>query len=195
LILARELQNNVLIAQVLRIQSEALLYRGDVAEAAKVASQAAQAAGRASDRSLRLSTDAQVARVAAVAQPSRAVASSLATISREANSNGFIYLSVLTALESAETLIRLGDHQGARQEIDRTLPRAESFGLRELLARSEYVLAATLRAAKNDQARHHYTTAMRILDEMTREDGSEQILQRVDLKAIHAECVRWSRAS
>ena len=193
--LARELQNNVLIAQTLRGQSEVLLYRGDTAEAAKVASLAVQAAARASDRSLKLSTDAQIARVAAVAQPSRAVASSLATLSREANSNGFIYLSVLTALESAETMLRLGDNRGARQSIESTLARAESLGLRELLARSEYVLAETMRGAKDPQARRHYATAQRLLEDIQREDGARQILERADLKRIHTESERWAKGS
>jgi tetratricopeptide (TPR) repeat protein len=195
LTLARELQNNGLIAQILRNQSDRLHYRGDTAGAAKLAEQAAQAASRTSDRALQLSTQAQVARTSVTAQPTRGLATTLAALSRQADSGGSIYLSVLSSLESAETLLRLGDHRQARQAIDRTLPRAESLGLRELLARSEYVLATTMRLAKDDQARRHYATAMRILDEMKREDGAGQVLERADLKAIYAECVRWSKAS
>jgi tetratricopeptide (TPR) repeat protein/tRNA A-37 threonylcarbamoyl transferase component Bud32 len=195
LTLARELQNNGLIAQILRVQSDRLRYRGDPAGAAKLADQAAQAASRASDKALQLWSEAQVARTAAGIQPTRALAATLAGVSRQADSSGSIYLSVLSSLESAETLLRLGDHRGARQEINRTLPRAEALGLRELLARSEYVLATTMRLANDPQSRVHYASALRILDEMKREDGSGQLLERADLEAVHAECLRWSRAS
>ena len=195
LTLARELQNNALIAQTLRAQSEVLLYRGDTAEAAKVAGLAVQAAAQASDQSLQRSTQLQAARVAAAAQPTPALVSSLSTISREANSNGFIYLSVLAALESADTLLRLGDTRVARQSIEPTLARAESLGLRELLARSEFVLAETMRAAKDPQARRHYATAQRLLEEIRREEGAQQILERADLKRIHAESERWAKGT
>jgi hypothetical protein len=30
---------------------------------------------------------------------------------------------------------------------------------------------------------------------MKREDGSQNLLDRADLKSIHAECVKWSQAS
>jgi tetratricopeptide (TPR) repeat protein len=195
LTLAKELQNNGLIAQILRIQSDRLLYAGDPAGAARLAEQSAQTAARGSDRALQLWSQAQVARVAAAAQPTRTVATTLATISRQADSTGAIYLSVLSALEGAETLLRIGDHRGARREIDRTLARAESLGLRELQARSEYVLATTKRQANDPQARHHYAAAMRMLDGMKREDGGQRLLERADLKVIYAECVRWSKAS
>lgn len=193
LTLAREIQNNGLIAQILRIQSDRLLYRGHTAEAAKLADQAAQTASRASDRALQLWAQAQVARVAAVARPTRSVATSLANISREANTSGSIYLSVLTSLESAETLLRLGDSRGARQSVGTTLARAESLGLRELLARSEYVLAETMRAANDPQARRHYATAQRILEEIKREEGAQQVLERTDLKRVHAESERRAK--
>jgi tetratricopeptide (TPR) repeat protein len=195
LTLAKELQNNGLIAQIVRFQSDRLLFAGDPSGAGRLAEQAEQTAASGSDRALQLWSQAQVARVAAAAQPARPVATTLATISRQADSTGAIYLSVLSALEGAETLLRIGDHRGARGEIDRTLPRAESLGLRELLARSEYVLATTMRLAKDDQARRHYASALRILDDMKREEGNGQVLERTDLKAIHAECVRWSKAS
>ena len=194
LALARELQNAGLIAQVLRFQSDRLHYAGDPTGASRLADEAAQAASRSSDRALQLWAQAQVARTAAAAQPTRALAATLATISRQADSAGLIYLSVLSSLESAETLLRLGDHRQARQAVERTLPRAESLGLRELLARSEYALATSMRLANDSDSRRHYALALRMLGEMKAEEGSQQVLDRSDLKALHAECVRWSKA-
>ena len=195
LAIARELQNNPLAAQTLRLNSDRLLYAGDPAGAGRLAEQAAQTAARTSDRSLQLWSQAQVARVAGTVQPTRAVATTLAGISRQADSRGATYLSVRASVESAETLLRIGDYRGARQQIDRALPRAESLGLRELQARGEYVLATTMRVSKDGQARRHYASALRILDEMKREPGAEQVLERADLKTIYAECERWSKAT
>jgi hypothetical protein len=79
--------------------------------------------------------------------------------------------------------------------VEPTLARAETLGLRELQARSEHVLATTMRLAGDTQARRHYAAALQILEEMKREDGSGRLLERADLKAIHAECAKWSQAS
>ena len=145
------------------------MYKGDPAGAAKFAKEAVAAADRSSDQALKLWAAAQVARTGAAVQPSRAIATTLARISRDADRSGSIYLAVLASVEGAETLLKLGDHRSARQEIDRTLPGAESLGLRELHARSEYVMAASLRAANDQQARRHYVVVTHILDEMKRE--------------------------
>ena len=134
---ANELQNAGLIGQINRMQSERLLYQGDPSGAAKFAKDAAASAERSSDQALKLWAEAQMARTGAAVQPTRAIATTLARISRDADRSGSIYLSVLASVESAETVLKLGDHRSARQEIDRTLSRAEALGLRELHARSE----------------------------------------------------------
>jgi tetratricopeptide (TPR) repeat protein len=188
--IANELKNAGLTGQINRMQSERLLYQGDPSGAAKVAKEAVAAAERSSDQALKLWAEAQMARAAAAVQPTRAIATTLARISRDADRSGSIYLSVLASVESAETVLKLGDHRSARQEIDRTLSRAEALGLRELHARSEYVMAASLRAANDQQARRHYAVVARILDEMKREQGAERILERADLKAIYDDAKR-----
>ena len=194
LAVARELKNPILTAQVTRFQAENALYRGDAKGAARIAGEAAQAAERSSDRSMDLWARFVAADVSAAAQPSRAAAAALAQVGRRAEIAGLSYLAVRCALERADTLLRAGDRQLARQQIEETLAKAETMGLRELQARSEYVLAATMRLSGDRQARRHYATALQILDEMAREDGSQKLLERADLKAIHAECVKWSKA-
>ena len=96
-------------------------------------------------------------------------------------------------MQQADVLLRSGDRQQARLLAEDALARAETLGLRELRARSEYVVAAALRMAGDAQSRRRYTTALQLLEEMAREDGSQKLLERADLKAIHAECVRWSK--
>ena len=50
-------------------------------------------------------------------------------------------------------------------------------------------------SGKDAEAVRHQATARQLLDEMRREDGSQKLLDRADLKAIKAECVRWSQTS
>jgi hypothetical protein len=54
------------------------------------------------------------------------------------------------------------------------------------------VMASSLRAANDQQARRHYAAVTRILDEMKREQGAERILERADIKAIYEDSKRWS---
>ena len=193
--LGRELQNPALVAQVARFQAERLFYTGDIRGAARLADQAAQAATRSQDQTLIVWAQAEVARVAAAAQPTRAAAAELARIGRRAETAGLRYLSVSRALDSAHALVRAGDHRQARQEIERVIANAETLGLGELAVKAQYVRATTLRLAKDAQARKYYALTLQLLDELRREKGNQNVLDRADLKAIHADCLVWSRAS
>jgi eukaryotic-like serine/threonine-protein kinase len=193
LALARELKHSGLTAQVLRFQAESAFFRGDATSATQLAGEAALTASRGSDRSMDLWARFVAANISAAGEPPKGAAATLAQIGRSAQSAGLAYLSVYCALQQADVLLRSGDHSQARLLAEDTLARAETAGLRELRARSEYVIAAALRLSGNAQARRHYTTALQLLEEMAREDGSQKVLERADLKAIHAECARWSK--
>ncbi len=195
LAVARELKNPSLIAQVVRFQAESVFYKGNTKGATRIAEEAVQAAARSSDRSMDLWAQFTAANISAASMPTRAVAATLAQIARRSETAGLSYLAVRCALQRADTLLRIGDRQQAREQVEQTLAKAETMGLRELLARSEYVLAATMRLAGDPQARRHYASALQLIEEMTREDGSQKLLERTDLKAVHAECVQWSHAS
>jgi len=192
---AKELKNQGLIAQVLRFQAVRALLAGDPRAAMRVAEQAAQGAAHASDRTLDLWARAEVAVTAAAAQPTRTHAATLASIAGQADTQGLTYLSVYASLHAADVNLRAGNVQQARQDVERTLARAETLGLRELQERAEYVLATALRTAKDPLARRHYATAQQLFDEIKRDEGNQKVLERADLKAIYAECVQGSKAA
>jgi tetratricopeptide (TPR) repeat protein len=192
---AHDLKHAGLNAQVLRFQAESAFLRGDAASAGRLAGEAMQAAAHGSDRSMDLWARYVAACISAASQPTRATAANLAQIGGQAQSAGLAYLAVSCALQQADTLLRAGDHQQARAQVEETLARAEALGLRELRARSEYVLGAAMRRAGDPQARRHYSAGLQLLEEMAREDGSQKLLERSDLKAIHDECVKWSKTS
>ena len=195
MVVARDIKNQDLTAQVLRFQAERALFAGDSREGARVAAQALRAASRASDRSLALWARAVEARIAAAGQPSRAAATTLLDAGRQAETGGLMYLSVYCSLHAAETLLKTGDPLRARDLVEATVAKAETLGLRELQARGEYVLATILRGVKDPQARRHYTAALRVFDEMTREDGGQKVTARADLKQVYAECVEGRKGS
>ena len=129
---ARRIENEGLVAQVLRFQASRLTYAGDARGAAKLAEQSAQAASRASDRTLDVWARAEVAGAAASAKPNRSAAAALTTVARQADAQGLTYLSVLSSIRAAETLVKAGEPQQARADLDRALAQADTLGLREL---------------------------------------------------------------
>jgi serine/threonine protein kinase/tetratricopeptide (TPR) repeat protein len=191
LALARELHNQNLIAQTLRLQMDRLYYSGDVKGANDLAEQAVQAASSASDRSLTLLAEADVTTTAAVVQPSKALASKLATLARDADKLGLKWLSVDCSIQRAATLLKLGDRANARQEADRALTMSEALGLSVQRAKARYLRAEVLRLG-GDAARDEYSAALRLLEQIKGEDGNKNVLKRSDLGAMQAECVRWS---
>jgi eukaryotic-like serine/threonine-protein kinase len=192
--LADELKNPNLIAQTMRFQADRLYYAADVKAASQLAEQAAQAATRGSDRSLTLLAQANVAMIASAAQPTRALAAKLATLSQDADKLGLKSLSVESAIQRADALLRLGETADARQEVERSLAKAEELGLRVPLAKAHYLRATVLRGAGDAEARREYAAALRLLEDIKGEDGAQNVLTRWDLQSMHADCVERSKA-
>jgi hypothetical protein len=58
-------------------------------------------------------------------------------------------------------------------------------------ARIQYLLGNSLRLEGNDGA-SHYREVVRILDEIKKEPGAQDLLQRADLKALYDDAARWA---
>ena len=80
------------------------------------------------------------------------------------------------------------DGNGAQQELDRALARAEKLDLRVLQAKAHYWMGAGLTQAGNAKlATPHFREVVRILEDISKEDGSARVLERSDLQPIYAE--------
>ncbi|MEO7134773.1 MAG: tetratricopeptide repeat protein [Vicinamibacterales bacterium] len=191
----RELTNPNVIAQTVRFQANRAYYRGDIEGATRLADQAAQAAAKTADRSVGLLAQANVAIVAAVRQPTRALSAKLAGLAQEADTLGLKSLAVECALHRADTLLQLGDLSAARQEIDRTLAKAEALGFRLLIARAHYLRGEALRHGGDPEARRDYARALRLFNDIKGEDGSQNVLKRADVGKMYADCERWSKGA
>jgi hypothetical protein len=95
----------------------------------------------------------------------------------------------------AETLLKLHDNAGARQQAERAIAQADTSGFRLLLARGRYVKGEVLRQAKDASAASEYAAALRVLNDLKSEDGNQNLLKRADLRAMYADCEKWSRGA
>jgi uncharacterized protein HemY len=62
-----------------------------------------------------------------------------------------------------------------------------------LRAQAHYVRARLSTAGAAD-ARRDYASALRLLEEIKSEEGNQNLLKRADLAAMHAECLKGSKA-
>jgi len=187
--LAKELQRPPLIGQIFRLQAERLYYRGEPASP----TEQTQAASRASDRRWSLEDRFHGARIAATLNPTPTLGPTLDALAKEASSLGNWPLAVESWTRGAATWLKIGDRRAALQDAERAMAKAETLGLRVLLAEAHYVFAEVLRLAADPRARSEYGRALQLLDQLKGEDGNQNILKRADLALIHAECTRWSK--
>ena len=98
-------------------------------------------------------------------------------------------------VQRAETLLRLGDQANALREAERAMARAEALGLKVPLAKAHYLKASVLRAKGDPAARREYAAALRLLEEVKRDERERERAQARRSAAMHAECVKWSTAT
>ncbi len=194
LALARELKHSGLTAQVLRFQAETAFFKGDAASAG-----AAQRRGPSSGSERFRSVDGRLGAVRRGEHRGRGDADQGGggdsradwPASEEApawpTSPSTARCSRPTPCSGAATISRRACWRKTRW------PEPRRWGFASCGREANTSSPPRCGLAGDAQARRHYTTALQLLEEMAREDGSQKLLERADLKAIHAECVRWSK--
>jgi serine/threonine protein kinase/Tfp pilus assembly protein PilF len=193
--LAREVKAQSTVAQTLNFQGDVAFYQGDPKSARTLYEKALQAATQSKDREKILESKIRLAKAGLSEGHSREAISSLKDLAREADSLGLKYLSVECSIDLAEAQVNAKDYSHAREALDRALNQSEKLGLRTLLARTHYLLATVFRLTGNvPDASGHYREALRYLDEIEKDTGSDAVLKRSDLNVIYTESNRWSQA-
>jgi tetratricopeptide (TPR) repeat protein len=195
LALAKELNNQRLVALALQSQSARLYFSGDVKGALQLAERAVEAAKASSDRAMLLSTQANLALVTSASQPSKAQAATLATLAQRADSQGLQALAVECSIQRADILAKSGDGATALGEVNRALARAETLGLRVSLAKAHFAKAAILRTSGDAAARAEYVATLRLLEQLRADDGNQDVLKRADLAALYSEAAKWAKVA
>jgi tetratricopeptide (TPR) repeat protein len=194
--LARELKNEAFVAQIINYQGDGAFYRGEYRSARDLYQRALQTASRAGDRGKVLQVRFDLARLAVKEGRHQAAISALEELSREADSLGWKYLVVECSTYRAEALMNVKDYARAQQELGRAITSGEKLGLRATLARSHFLLATILRLTGSaSEAAGHYREAIRLLEDIRKEPGAANVLQRGDLNAIHTDSTRWSQSN
>jgi len=191
--LARELKNDAFVAQILNYQGDSFFYRGDFKSARGLYEQAMKVASHTSDRGKVLISRFNLAKAAVKDGRSQAAIGGLKGLAQEADTLGLKYLSAECSIYLAEALVNTKDYARARQELERAVAKTEILGLRTLSAQGHYLLATALRASGDStEATPHYREALRLLDEIRKEAGTEKVIERADLNPIYSDCTRWS---
>ena len=196
LALARELKNDSMVSLVLVIQGDAAYYSGDFKSARALYEQALTAGTRSKEPERILLAKVGLAKIAAREGPAQQAISNLRQLTQQADELGLQNVSVACSLSIAEAMIRSHDNAHAQEELERALTRADKIGLKPLSAQANYLLGNALHASGNEEeAQRHYRDAVKLLDGLRQEAGSDKILQRADFKTMYEEATRGSQAT
>jgi len=184
--LATELKNDKLVADVHNAQGDLAFYSGDNKAAKEQYRQALQMATHAKAPEPILVSRLNLARVGIAEGRSAAVVNELRTISQEADKQGMKYLALVSSVDLAAALINTKDYARAQDVLSQALNTSEKLGTRMQTALIHFELGNLLKQKGDAQgAKAEYGQATNLLDELQKEQGSEKVLQRADLKAVY----------
>ena len=192
--LAREVKNDGLIAQALDFQGESLFYRGDFKGARNLYEQALPFALQSKEQEKILLTRLDIAKVTLKQGSVSQAATTLTKISADADRLGMRYAGIEAEASLGEASVESKSYDRARQQLERTIAGAEKLELRPTLAQAHYSLATALRVSGHAaDATPHYRDALRYVEEIRKDAGSDAFLQRSDFKQLYSESTRWSQ--
>jgi tetratricopeptide (TPR) repeat protein/predicted Ser/Thr protein kinase len=188
LAIAREIKNDGVGSQALNSLGDVAFYKGDHGAARQQYEKALQMATQASDRERTLVSKVDLAKVDVKQGKSQAAITALKKLGDDASSLGLKALSVDCSVYLGEALVGKKDFKGARAELDRALSRAEKLGLRTSQAKAHYFLALSMQGAK--EATPHYREVVRVLENISKEDGASRLLERADLGEMYRSSMK-----
>ena len=104
------------------------------------------------------------------------------------------YLSVRCAVAYAEAEVDAKDYVHAARDLELALTRTEKAGMRLDSARIYYLRGTVARLtgdADRSRTSYYYGEAVRLLEAVRADPGAENLLKRVDLKAMYEDAGRW----
>jgi len=192
--LARDLKIDGSIAQALDFQGESLFYQGNLKGATALYNQAVQFATRSKEQDKVLLCKFHIAQAALKEGQSTEAAAALTKIAAQADASGMKSLEFEASVALSESLVEQKQYARARQELERGIAGAEKLELRPTLAQAHYSLATALRLSGHPaDATPHYREALRYIDEIRKDAGSDAFLQRADFKQLYADSSRWTQ--
>jgi tetratricopeptide (TPR) repeat protein len=193
--LARELKNSALQATVLNARGNVRFYSGDLKGAKAFYEQALRSAAQGTEKEKVLIAKLNLSKVSIAEGHAQATVHDLRAVSEQAAAMGMQYLMLESSVCLAETLISNKDYAHATSQLESLLDKSEQLGLRLLTAKIQYQIANSMRASANADATARYAQTTALLDDLRKEAGSEHLLDRSDLHAMHDDSNRWSHSA
>ena len=186
--IAHDFSNEILMAKLLNTRGDIALYQGNSQTATQNFRKALQLVQHRNEASTTALTQLNLARVAlAEAHPREALTSLSPLVNKRTTFDQNLSIRISSAY--AEALIATKTLSPARQSLLTDLGDAEKSGMKPEIGRINYLLSLIATATNNSaEAANYSRQAIRILDSIRSEPGSESILQRADLKAIYQAC-------
>jgi tetratricopeptide (TPR) repeat protein len=186
--LARGLKNDSLTAGVLESQGDTFFYQGDLKSAKNSYEQGLRLATHSGDKDGVMNARLNLSRVAVSDGRARSAIGDIRALVQQADKEGRRYTAVAASALLAQAMIENQDYATARQELQRVLGRSEKLGLRIEDMRIHYLLGTALKRSGNAaDAATQFTESARLLTELSKEQGSEHLAERYDLKPIYAQ--------
>jgi tetratricopeptide (TPR) repeat protein/predicted Ser/Thr protein kinase len=186
--LAKGLKNEALLASILNSQGDAYFYQGDLKSAKNSYDEAARLSAHASDKDVSLVSRLNVARLAIADGRAHAVSSDLRGLVQQADAQGRQYISSAGAALLAESMIGEKQYAPARQQLQRALGTSEKLGTRLLTAQIHYSLGKLSElAGDHSEAANQFRQTKNLIDEVTKEQGAEHVVDRYDIKLMIQE--------
>jgi eukaryotic-like serine/threonine-protein kinase len=191
---AHQIKDDAYVAMATNWIGDFYFYQGDSANARQQYGQALAIAAKTPDKETQLRAKVNLAKTDLALGHAAAVIPQLKKLAQDADALGLKADSVESSVYLAQALIDGKNAAAAEQTLVLTQARAENLGLRLLDAKTQF-LQATLaaKAGKSGDAQRSYREVVRILEGISKEDGSAKVLDRADLKAIYAEAVKGSK--
>src|SRR5262249_24392709 len=160
-------------------RGDAAYYQGDLKLAKSSYEQALQSASHSSDKDALLRSRRNLDKVAISEGNPRPAITDLRSLAQQADSQGRMYASLVASVLLSDGLVAAKDYPSALRDLQRDLGRSEKLGTRLQSARIHYLLGTVLRqSGKASEATAQLLQAKRILDEIGKEPGAEDLAKR-----------------
>jgi serine/threonine protein kinase/tetratricopeptide (TPR) repeat protein len=182
-----DLKNESVNSDILDARGDVAFYQGDWKGARVAYQEALNNATKGKQRNTVLIAKTNLARVSIAEGHSQAAIADLRSAAQQAESLHLKYYAVRSSVDLAQALINTKDYTAARARLDSALGQSERLGLRLETARIHYLTGETLRLqGKASEATGQFQQAHNLLDEIKKEPGAEQVLNRSDFQTMYA---------
>jgi eukaryotic-like serine/threonine-protein kinase len=194
--IAQQIQNNWAVALATNWMGDDYFYQGDYPSARQQYDHALEIASKTADKETILLSKVNRAKTDLAMGHAAAVIPDLKKLAQDADAAGLKSLSVECAFYQDQALAQTKGAAAAEADLSLTLARAENLGLRILQAKVQALQGTLLaKSGRASDAAIHDREAVRILDAVSKEDNSAQILNRADLKGLYADAQKALQGS